>query len=86
MHDPTAHAEIQAIFIEGKELIEFPATCVMGSMAYYICNASEEYFQPMNANFGILKYVGPKVKKKEKKEAYANQALEVIREMRGLFS
>lgn len=72
--------------LEGKELIEFPPTCVMGSMAYYICNASEEYFQPMNANFGILHYEGPKVKKKEKKEAYANQALEVIREMRGLFS
>ena len=35
------------------------------------------YFQPMNANFGIMRLL-EKVKKKERKEAFANQALSVI--------
>ena len=36
-----------------KAVVELPNTCVIGSMAHYITHASERYFQPMNANFGI---------------------------------
>lgn len=60
-----------------KAVVELPDTCVIGSMAYYITHASERYFQPMNANFGIMRLL-EKVKKKERKEAFANQALSVI--------
>ena len=60
-----------------KTVVELPDTCVIGSMAHYITHASERYFQPMNANFGIMRLL-EKVKKKERKEAFANQALSVI--------
>ena len=60
-----------------KAVVELPDTCVIGSMAHYITHASEPYFQPMNANFGIMRLL-EKVKKKERKEAFANQALSVI--------
>ena len=60
-----------------KAVVELPDTCVIGSMAHYITHASERYFQPMNANFGIMRLL-EKVKKKERREAFANQALFVI--------
>ena len=60
-----------------KAVVELPNTCVIGSMAHYITHASERYFQPMNANFGIMRLL-EKAKKKERKEAFANQALSVI--------
>ena len=60
-----------------KAVVELPDTCVIGSMAHYITHASERYFQPMSANFGIMRLL-EKVKKKERKEAFANQALSVI--------
>lgn len=66
-----------ANLLRGKEVITLPNTCVIGSMAYYITHASPTYFQPMNANFGIMK-LEAKVRKKERKEAFAKQALEVI--------
>ncbi|MEG2254541.1 MAG: FAD-dependent oxidoreductase, partial [Vagococcus sp.] len=54
-------------------------TCMMGAMVHYITHADEKHFQPMNANFGILKLEGD-FKKKDKKDAYAPQALKVIQE------
>lgn len=60
-----------------KAVVELPDTCVIGSMAHYITHASERYFQPMNANFGIMRLL-EKVKKKGRKEAFAKQALSVI--------
>lgn len=62
-----------------KELV-FDQASVIGSISHYITNTSPENFQPMNANFGILKDLEYRVKKKEKKEAYANRALEIIKE------
>ena len=46
-------------------------------MANYITHANPNYFQPMNANFGIMQLM-EKVKKKDRKEAFARQALKVI--------
>lgn len=74
-----------ANLIRGKECIELPSTCVMGSMAQYITHASPKYFQPMNANFGIMQLEG-KVKKKDRKEAFAKQALAVIDEYQEKFA
>ena len=70
-----------ANLIRGKECVELPSTCVMGSMAH----ASPKYFQPMNANFGIMQLEG-KVKKKDRKEAFAKQALAVIEEYQEKFA
>lgn len=66
-----------ANYIKGKEPVVLPSTCVIGSMVNYITNASAKYFQPMNANFGIMQLEG-KVKKKDRKEAFGKQAISVI--------
>lgn len=70
-----------AKYMNNEECIELENTCVIGSMAYYITHAHPQNFQPMNANFGILE-LKAKVKKKERKEAMAKQALCVINEVK----
>lgn len=65
-------------YLKGQELVVFPNTTVMGSMSLYICNASPEGFQPMNANFGIMACLEIPHKKKERKSLYAKRALEVM--------
>lgn len=65
-------------YLRGKELHIFPSTTVMGSMANYICNASAEGFQPMNANFGIMLDLDFPHKKKDRKLLYAKRALDVM--------
>lgn len=66
-----------ANIMKGKAPVVLPDTCVIGSMVNYITHASASYFQPMNANFGIMRLEG-KVKKKDRKEAFAKQALDVV--------
>lgn len=73
-----------ANYLRGKPCVNLPDTCVIGSMARYITSASARYFQPMNANFGIMR-LETKVKKKERKEAFAKQALAVISDMKEQF-
>ena len=63
-------------YLKNKELHAFSMKTVIGSMSYYICNASQEGFQPMNANFGIMENLGIPHKKKERKMLYAKRALE----------
>ena len=63
-------------YLSNKELIVFPTTTIMGSMANYICSANPEGFQPMNANFGIMKDLDIPHKKKDRKMLYAKRALE----------
>jgi len=41
-------------WIRGEELIEMPATTMLGALCCYITTASEQDFQPMKANFGIM--------------------------------
>lgn len=73
-----------ANYMQGKACVVLPNTCVIGSMANYITHASAKYFQPMNANFGIMQLM-TKVKKKDRKEAFAIQALQVIEDMKVQF-
>ncbi len=54
---------------------------VIGSMSYYITHADSKNFQPMNANFGIV-HLNSCVKKKDRKNAYAPQSLEIIRKLK----
>ena len=65
-------------YLNHEELLVYPRETVMGSLAYYITHGDEENFQPMKANFGILPDLGFRVKKKEKKAAYANRAIETM--------
>lgn len=64
-----------ARLLDGKNPLQFPRETVMGALVNYITNASEEDFQPMKANFGILPELETRVKKKQRKEAYALRAI-----------
>ena len=65
-------------YLNKQEPIIFPRETVMGALSYYITHCEAEHFQPMKANFGILPDLPVRVKKKLRKEAYANRAIEVM--------
>ncbi|MCR4898304.1 MAG: methylenetetrahydrofolate--tRNA-(uracil(54)-C(5))-methyltransferase (FADH(2)-oxidizing) TrmFO [Acholeplasmatales bacterium] len=65
-------------YLQNKELIVMSQDTIMGSMSLYICNASENDFQPMNANFGIVSPLPEKTPKKDRKALYSKRALEAI--------
>jgi methylenetetrahydrofolate--tRNA-(uracil-5-)-methyltransferase len=68
-----------ANYVQGKEMIIFPETTVIGSMANYITTANKKNFQPMNANFGLLPPLEERIRdKKERYEQLANRALGAI--------
>lgn len=68
-----------ARFVNNKELMVFPQETIIGSMASYITTANQKNFQPMNANFGLLPPIEPRIKnKKERYEHLASRALDTI--------
>lgn len=69
-----------ALYITGQEMIEFGDTCIMGSQAHYITHVDPKHFQPMNANFGIVR-LKEKCKKHDRKEKICKQALGRIDEI-----
>ena len=69
-----------ARYLNQQSLLVFPRETVMGSLAYYITHGDESHFQPMKANFGILPDLATRVKKKEKKQAYATRAIDTLKE------
>ena len=71
---------IMVRYLNKQEPIIFPRETVMGALSYYITHCEAEHFQPMKANFGILPDLETRVKKKLRKEAYANRAVEVMDE------
>ena len=65
-----------------NEKIEFPEDTMLGSLAKYISTENKNY-QPMNANFGILKPLDKKIKdKKEKYTILSNRAQKSIQEFK----
>ena len=66
--------------LNGEEPVMPGPETMIGAMSHYITHADPEHFQPMNANFGIFHLEG-KVKKKDRKAAYAPQALARIEKM-----
>jgi methylenetetrahydrofolate--tRNA-(uracil-5-)-methyltransferase len=66
-----------ARYLSQQPCIEFPAYTMIGAMAQYITHASPKYFQPMNANFGIIHSdIPPRVA--DKKEQIAKRSLDYI--------
>ena len=65
-------------YLSGKEQYYFKPETMLGCMVNYICNASPEGFQPMNANWGIMTELGFKHKKQERKLLYAKRSMEEI--------
>lgn len=69
--------------MKGKN-IEFPDNTMLGSLAKYVSTENKN-FQPMNANFGILKPLDEKIKdKKERYKMMANRALEEITNLKNI--
>ena len=66
-----------ARLIEGKELIDFTADTVIGSLSNYVATPNSN-FVPMNANFCLVNDLEGRIKKKDRKEMYANRSLELI--------
>ena len=65
--------------INNKPKIVFPDTTIIGALSKYIATPNEK-FQPMNANFGILKPLEEKIKdKKIKYQKLADRAIEEIK-------
>ena len=72
-------AALNALYnTEDREII-FPTETMIGAMANYIVDNTSKDFQPMNANFGIIKPLPERIKdKKEKYERYAKRSLEML--------
>ena len=66
-----------ARLIQGKELIDFTADTVIGSLSNYVATPNSN-FVPMNANFCLVNDFLGRVKKKERKEMYASRSLDLI--------
>ena len=61
--------------------INFPAETMLGSLSKYISTENND-FQPMNANFGIIKGAENKIRdKKERYSFYAERSLNKIKEL-----
>ncbi len=74
-----------ARFVKGEELVTLPEETAIGSMAHYITSTNKKSFQPMNANFGLLKDLGVRIKNKQERYAeYAKRAIETIQTIRNL--
>ena len=72
-------AALNALYNQEDKQIIFPTETMIGAMANYIVDNTSKNFQPMNANFGIIKPLPERIKdKKEKYERYANRSLEIL--------
>lgn len=62
--------------------IHFPDTTILGSLSKYISTENVD-FQPMNANFGIIKPLEQEIKdKKQKYQLYAKRSLDDITKLK----
>ena len=66
----------------GRPLITLPTSTMMGAMAHYITHANPHYFQPMNANYGLLT-MDMSVLKNDRKAVAAQVALQQIQVLNG---
>lgn len=68
--------------ILGKEFIDFTNQTVTGSLIAYI-TAENKNFQPMNANFGIIKPLAEQIRdKKQRNTEYSKRSLDIIAEIK----
>ncbi|MFH1727475.1 MAG: methylenetetrahydrofolate--tRNA-(uracil(54)-C(5))-methyltransferase (FADH(2)-oxidizing) TrmFO [Pseudomonadota bacterium] len=61
--------------LSNAEFIKPPLTTICGSLLNYILNSDPKYFQPMNANFGILPKSENRIPKKQRGSFYAKRSL-----------
>ncbi|HEY8395891.1 MAG TPA: methylenetetrahydrofolate--tRNA-(uracil(54)-C(5))-methyltransferase (FADH(2)-oxidizing) TrmFO [Bacilli bacterium] len=71
-----------ARYMQRKPLLDCTRQTAIGSLANYI-SAPNVNFQPMNVNFGIFEPLSEKMKKAERKKAYAERSLKIIQSIIG---
>jgi methylenetetrahydrofolate--tRNA-(uracil-5-)-methyltransferase len=64
--------------VRGCEPLAAPRETALGSLLAYISDASRRYFQPMNANYGLMPQVKNRLRGHEKKLAMGKQALQSL--------
>ena len=64
--------------LTNSELISFSANTIIGGLYNYLIHADSKYFQPINANFGVLNQIRERDKKK-KGEMYCERSLSEIK-------
>lgn len=69
-------------YLMGEEMIDFTAKTALGALANYISTPHID-FQPMNVTHGIFYPLEDKFRKSDRKMAYANRSLEIIKEIKG---
>jgi len=70
-----------AKFLKGEEMLDFTRSTALGALQNYVATPNSNYV-PMNVNFGIFDEITGKMKKQERKLAYANRSLAIIEEMK----
>ena len=70
-----------AKFLKGEEMLDFTRSTALGALQNYVATQNSNYV-PMNVNFGIFDEITGKMKKQERKLAYANRSLAIIEEMK----
>ena len=68
-------------YLMGEEMIDFTAKTALGALANYISTPHID-FQPMNVTHGIFYPLEDKFRKSDRKMAYANRSLEIIKEIK----
>jgi len=67
--------------LKSPQRLDLPPETVIGALAGYIADIKIKNFQPMNANFGIVKPLGYKVKgKSERYNEIAKRSLKILEE------
>lgn len=70
--------------LENKSLIDFTKKTALGALSNYISSENAN-FQPMNVNHGIFEPLEGRMKKINRKMAYADRSLALISQLRGEF-
>lgn len=71
--------------LQGREQIDFSTKTIIGALSNYISSANGKYFQPMNANFGILDGLEHNERDKHrKKQLLAQRAVDKMKEIAAL--
>jgi methylenetetrahydrofolate--tRNA-(uracil-5-)-methyltransferase len=70
--------------IQGRALLEFPKTTMIGALLHYITHADAADFQPMKANYGILPPLNnqKRLNKRQRGEAYSERAMQDLSRFR----
>jgi len=74
-----------ALKAKGEEPLRFPVETMTGALLTYISTETGKDFQPINANYGLIKVPGIPHRKKERRGLQAANSLEKAREFKDLY-